>query len=68
MDYTNVSELTSTLETNQIHTVISAFAVAGNSLATSQLNLIEAAVQSKTVQRFIPSGYAIPYPKEYLTL
>ncbi|OOF98860.1 hypothetical protein ASPCADRAFT_394218 [Aspergillus carbonarius ITEM 5010] len=66
VDYTNVSELTSTLETNQIHTVISAFAVAGNSLATSQLNLIEAAVQSKTVQRFIPSGYAIPYPKESL--
>ncbi|RAK96090.1 NAD(P)-binding protein [Aspergillus ibericus CBS 121593] len=66
VDYSNIPELTSTLETNQIHTVISAFAVAGDSLATSQLNLIEAAIQSKTTERFIPSGYAIPYPEQSL--
>ncbi|PYI05406.1 NAD(P)-binding protein [Aspergillus sclerotiicarbonarius CBS 121057] len=66
VDYTNIPELASTLETNQIHTVISAFAVEGHSLATSQLNLIEAAIQSKTTQRFIPSGYAIPYPERSL--
>ncbi|KAK1146971.1 hypothetical protein N8T08_002299 [Aspergillus melleus] len=62
VDYSNIDELVLLLEQNNIHTVISAFAIEGDSLATSQRNLIQAAAQSKTTKRFIPSGYAIPYP------
>ena len=36
----------SILEEHDIHTVISAFAVEGDSLAISQLNLIRAAIRS----------------------
>ncbi|KAL2803272.1 hypothetical protein BJX63DRAFT_440229 [Aspergillus granulosus] len=50
----------------QIHTVISAFAVEGDSLANSQMNLIEAAIRSRETKRFIPSGFAVPYPQESL--
>ncbi|PLB48916.1 NAD(P)-binding protein [Aspergillus steynii IBT 23096] len=62
VDYNSIEEVASRLEKHNIHTVISAFAVEGDSLAVSQRNLIQAADRSKTTKRFIPSGYAIPYP------
>lgn len=64
VDYSNIDHLVSVLEANQIDTVISAFAVEGDSLAMAQLNLIEAATRSKSTRRFIPSAFAIPYPEE----
>ncbi|KAL2816215.1 hypothetical protein BDW59DRAFT_177444 [Aspergillus cavernicola] len=72
-DYTNIPNLVTTLETLEIHTVISTFAVKGDSLATSQANLIEAVKISKYTKRFIPSGFAIsslqtlPQPKDYFS-
>lgn len=64
VDYSDIDHLVSVLEANEIDTVISAFAVEGDSLAMAQLNLIEAATKSKPTRRFIPSAFAIPYPEE----
>ncbi|KAI9042144.1 NAD(P)-binding protein [Aspergillus affinis] len=62
VDYSNIDDLAQLLEQHNIHTVISAFAIEGDSLAMAQRNLIQAAAKSKTTKRFIPSGYAIVYP------
>lgn len=62
VDYSNIDELAALPEKHNIHTVISAFALKGDSLAVSQRNLIQAAARSKTTKRFIPSRYAIRYP------
>ncbi|QKX56160.1 uncharacterized protein TRUGW13939_03260 [Talaromyces rugulosus] len=56
VDYNDIEQLNSALQNNQIHTVISAFAVKGDSLSVSQMNLIKAAAKSNTTKRFIPSG------------
>ncbi|BCS25504.1 uncharacterized protein APUU_50215S [Aspergillus puulaauensis] len=66
VDYDNIDDLTAVLESWKIHTVISAFAVEGDSLSKAQANLIEAAKQSKETKRFIPSSFAIPYPQNAL--
>ncbi|KAE8352309.1 NAD(P)-binding protein [Aspergillus coremiiformis] len=66
VDYNDIDGLVSVFEKNDIHTVICAFAVEGDSLGTSQMNLIKAATRSQSTKRFIPTGYAIPYPKEAL--
>ncbi|KAL4739049.1 hypothetical protein BDV11DRAFT_205449 [Aspergillus similis] len=50
----------------QIHTIICAFSVSGDSLSRSQANLIEAAKLSKETKRFVPSSFAIQYPREYV--
>ncbi|KAL2825263.1 hypothetical protein BJY01DRAFT_256292 [Aspergillus pseudoustus] len=64
VDYLDIDGLVAILESHKIHTVISAFAVEGDSLAVSQMNLIKAAIRSEETNRFIPSGFAIPYPRE----
>ncbi|KAL0937796.1 NmrA-like family protein [Colletotrichum truncatum] len=64
VDYTDVDALTSFLEEQNIHTVISAFGIDGTSLATSQLNLIKAADRSPATKRFIPSSFAMRYPED----
>ncbi|KAL4879236.1 hypothetical protein BJY04DRAFT_194103 [Aspergillus karnatakaensis] len=68
VDYNDIDSLVSTLETNNIHTVISTFGITDTSLAISQLNLIKAATGSKVTKRFVPSGFAIPYPEEAIEL
>jgi aspartate-semialdehyde dehydrogenase len=68
VDYSDICSLITVLEIHKIHTVISAFSVEGDSLAKSQKNLIEAAIRSKETKRFVPSGYAIPYPRTYDSL
>lgn len=64
VDYSNVGSLTAFLEEHNVHTVISAFGINAKSLATSQMNLIKAADASRITKRFIPSSFALPYPKE----
>ncbi|PYH41951.1 uncharacterized protein BP01DRAFT_376654 [Aspergillus saccharolyticus JOP 1030-1] len=64
VDYGSIDNLVSVLETHDIHTVICCFAVEGDSLAILQLNLIQAAINSTVTRRFVPSGFAIPYPQE----
>lgn len=63
VDYSNVKGLTRTLEEDRIHTVISTFAIEGDSLSRSQFNLIRAAAASSETKRFAPSAYAIAYPQ-----
>lgn len=64
MDYTNIEALTRTLEEHNIHTVISALGYHGDSLRSGQLNLIKASTASAATKRFVPSAYAVRYPKE----
>ncbi|KAM5348281.1 hypothetical protein ACJ41O_008105 [Fusarium nematophilum] len=64
VDYSDVASLTSFLEEQNVHTVISAFGINATSLATSQMNLVKAADASSATKRFIPSSFAMPYPED----
>ncbi|KAH6678237.1 nmrA-like family protein [Halenospora varia] len=64
VDYDDIESLKAILEEHQIHTVISTFGISGDSLSKSQLNLIKASTASQATKRFIPSSFAIPYPRE----
>ncbi|RGP63747.1 hypothetical protein FSPOR_8353 [Fusarium sporotrichioides] len=68
VDYSDVASLTTFLEEHNVHTVISAFGINAKSLATSQMNLIKAADASKTTKRFIPSSFAMTYPRDGLKI
>lgn len=46
------------LESHNIHTIISTIGLISEETSQSQLNLIEAAEQSSTTQRFIPSEFS----------
>ncbi|KAI9152348.1 transporter [Paramyrothecium foliicola] len=64
VDYNDIPSLTKFLEENNVDTIVSAFGINGTSLSQSQINLIKAADASSVTQRFIPSTFAIKYPKE----
>ncbi|KAL4966430.1 uncharacterized protein BDV14DRAFT_198887 [Aspergillus stella-maris] len=64
VNYDDIDSLVETLESNDIHTVISAFGINNSSLAKSQANLIEAAKRSRLTKRFVPTSFAIPYPED----
>ncbi|GMG22393.1 unnamed protein product [Aspergillus oryzae] len=51
VDYSNVGSLTKALEENKIETVISTVPISDESATDSQLNLIEAAIKSKSTKR-----------------
>ncbi|ODM19702.1 hypothetical protein SI65_04688 [Aspergillus cristatus] len=68
VDYSDIAQLVSILEANDIDTMFCAFGVNDSSLSSSQLNLIEAVTKSKSTNRFIPSGFAISYSKENVEL
>lgn len=65
--YSDVGALASVLEEHAIHTVISCVGYHGDSLKIAQKNAIKAAIACPTTKRFVPSTFAIAYPKEYLT-
>ncbi|KAH7141047.1 hypothetical protein EDB81DRAFT_900666 [Dactylonectria macrodidyma] len=67
VDYNDVASLTSFLEQHEVHAVISAFGINGTSLAVSQMNLIKASEASSVTKRFIPSSFAIDYPRDEKT-
>ena len=64
VDYKNMADLTSMLETYEIDTVISALHTTEQSLAVSQVNLIAAAEAARCTNCFVPSTFAMPYPEE----
>ncbi|KAB8217059.1 NAD(P)-binding protein [Aspergillus novoparasiticus] len=64
VDYSNVGSLTKALEENKIDTVISTVPMFDESATDSQLNLIEAAIKSKSTKRFIPSDFGIIYNEQ----
>ncbi|KAE8372283.1 NAD(P)-binding protein [Aspergillus bertholletiae] len=67
-DYSNVESLRNLLDDHQIDTVISTVTLSDDDTSQSQLNLIDAAGQSSTTKRFIPSEFGIPYTEEHAAL
>lgn len=56
------------LEENRIDTIISTLPISDESAIDAQLNLIEAAIQSKSTNRFIPSEFGIIYDEAWVSL
>lgn len=61
VDYDSPQSIAQTLAANDIHTIISTMAIISEEHSNAQLNLIDAAIQSKTVKRFAPSHFGIDY-------
>ncbi|GFG20810.1 hypothetical protein IFM5058_10787 [Aspergillus udagawae] len=68
VDYSNVGSLGNVLEKNRIDTVISTVPISDASATDSQLNLIEAAIQSQCTKRFIPSEFGIIYDEAHAAI
>ncbi|RMJ12722.1 hypothetical protein CDV36_007636 [Fusarium kuroshium] len=66
VDYSNIDGLRETLEAHEIDTVISAIALQSDAGGQSQMNLIEAANQSRCTRRFMPSEFGAMYKPEHL--
>ncbi|KAH9226556.1 hypothetical protein K456DRAFT_1754692 [Colletotrichum gloeosporioides 23] len=63
VDYSNVSQITGLLKSNNIEVIISAIGIVFEDSYRAQMNLIEGASRSTTVRRFAPSeGYPLPVP------
>ncbi|OIW25676.1 NAD(P)-binding protein [Coniochaeta ligniaria NRRL 30616] len=63
-DYTNIDALAHLLETNAVHTIVSALSLKTPSGSAAELNLIAAASKSSTTKRFIASDWAAPIPSD----
>ncbi|EQB43253.1 hypothetical protein CGLO_18107 [Colletotrichum gloeosporioides Cg-14] len=61
VDYSNVSQITDLLESNNIEVVISAIGIVFEDSYCAQMNLIEGASRSTTVRRFAPSEFTLDY-------
>ncbi|EXF74949.1 hypothetical protein CFIO01_08404 [Colletotrichum fioriniae PJ7] len=68
VNYDDRTSLQTTLETHEIHTVISALALYIIGVGQAQINLIRAADKSKPTQRFISSSWAVRPSTRYLSL
>ncbi|KAF5570957.1 SDR family [Fusarium phyllophilum] len=64
VDYSDVSALTSVLESEQVDTVISMLPIDNDESGQAQLNLIEAAEKSTCTKRFLPSEFGMVYTKD----
>ncbi|KAJ9131027.1 NmrA-like family protein [Pleurostoma richardsiae] len=64
VDYSDPESLTSALEKNNIHTVVSCVSYEGDALKVAQMNLIRASSKSSATKRFIPSTFGIAYPAD----
>lgn len=64
VDYSDVAATSKTLADNKVGTVICAISVQDPTACAAQLSLIEAAVQSGTVTRFIASDWGFEHSKE----
>lgn len=57
VDYGNVEQVASLLESEKVHTVISTIAVLDEATGQSELDLVAAADRSSTTRRFIASNW-----------
>lgn len=62
VDYGDVESVSRLLETNNVHTVISALSVRGPDEGASEINLVKAAAKAGTTKRFIASEYGVLAP------
>ncbi|GJC87178.1 oxidoreductase swnN [Colletotrichum liriopes] len=65
VDYSNVASLVETLDSNNVETVISTIGLHTEETEKAQLNLIQAAKQSKFTKRFMPSEFGLINTPEY---
>lgn len=65
VDYSNTEYLAKVLDEHKIHTVISTLSIGSDEGGKAQMNLIEAAIQSTTVERFMPSEFGALYTKKF---
>ncbi|KAL5365863.1 hypothetical protein BJX96DRAFT_20264 [Aspergillus floccosus] len=68
VNYNKINALAQILEQHAVHTIISAIGLFDDATSQSQLNLIQAADESKTTKRFIPSEYSFIQTKELLSV
>jgi predicted dinucleotide-binding enzyme len=69
VDYTNVEQLTKTLEENNIHTVISTIVMYDPAAAQAERNFIAAADKSSCTKRFVASNWGNATPEDpYVSL
>lgn len=61
VDYTNEDSIRKVLQENRVEVVVSFLVLVDESSAQAQINLIRAAAQSKTVDRFIPTEYYLDF-------
>ena len=64
VDYSNIEQLTKTLEENNVHTVISATSMYDPTSAQSEINAISAAEKSAPTKRFIASNWGNATPND----
>jgi hypothetical protein len=62
VNYDDVGALTTVLESNNVHTVISTIQVMDMGSGGSEVNLVRAADISGPTKRFISSDWGIPFP------
>ncbi|KAL2870610.1 uncharacterized protein BJX67DRAFT_377959 [Aspergillus lucknowensis] len=68
IDNSDVASLTEVLNEHKVHTIISAIALYSEETSTSQLNLIKAAENASSTERFIPSEYSFIQTEDLLPL
>ncbi|KAL6402763.1 hypothetical protein AUP68_14099 [Ilyonectria robusta] len=64
VDYNNIDSVADVLESNGVHTVISAILVKDAESGASEIHLVRAASKSRPTKRFVASDYAAPIPEE----
>lgn len=62
--YDNVDELTDILQSEQVHTVVSAIKILSEEAGKAECNLVRAASKSVPTKRFITSDWGYPIPEE----
>ncbi len=60
MDYDDVDATAKSLELYNVHTIISAIAVATPEAFAAEMNLVKAASKSGSTKRFIASNWGVP--------
>lgn len=66
IDYKDIPSMINELEHHKVQTIISTIGLISDETSQSQLNLIEAAEQAQSTQRFIPSEFSFIQTEEYV--
>jgi hypothetical protein len=64
VDYSDVEAVSRLLDTNDVHTVISALSIRGPVEAASEISLVKAAAKAGATKRFIASEYGTLAPDD----
>jgi nucleoside-diphosphate-sugar epimerase len=67
VNYNDTTSIKKLLQEHDVKTIISTLGIFSEESAQAQINLIQAAIASATVEKFIPSEYGIKYTKDLLS-